>query len=209
MFVDPSGAFTTAAALVACVERQLRKTHGTDPKGKSVLIFGGTGPVGVAAAVLAAQSGARVGIGSRDVARAHRIAETVSARYGIEVQAVEANTEAQKLTMMREADVVLATAKLGHRVVSKDLLAEATRLLVAADVNAVPPSGIEGVGPTDDGTKLPAASARAVGIGALTIGNVKYQTERGMFEMMLSAEKAVYLDMRAAFVEARKHVGLA
>jgi methylene-tetrahydromethanopterin dehydrogenase len=208
VFVDPSGAFTTAAAMVACVERQLSKTHGTDLNGKSVLIFGGTGPVGIAAAVLGAQSGARVGIVSRDVARARPISEAVSGRYSVDVQPVEANTE--KLTaMMRQAEVVLATAKPGHRVVSKELLADATRLLVAADVNAVPPPGIEGVGATDDGTKLPAASAKAVGIGALAIGNVKYQTERGMFESMLTSEKALYLDMRAAFVEARRHAGLA
>jgi len=209
VFVDPSGAFTTAAAMVACVERQLRKTHGTDLNGKLVLIFGGTGPVGVAAAVLAAQSGARVGIVSRDVARARGVAEAVKSRYGVDVQPVEGNTEAPKQAMMRQADVVLATAKLGHRVVTKELLTEATRLLVAADVNAVPPPGIEGVGPTDDGTKLPAASGRGVAIGALAIGNVKYQTERGLFELMLTSEKAVYLDMRAAFAEARKHAGLA
>jgi len=210
VFVDPSGAFTTAAAMVACVERQLRKTHGTDLKNKSVMIFGGTGPVGAAAAVLAAQSGARVGIvGREDVSRARRTAEAVNARYGVDVQPVDASTDALKLKMMRDADVVLATAKAGHRVVGKELLAEAPRLLVAADVNAVPPPGIEGVGATDDGTKLSAASGRAVGIGALAVGNVKYQTERGMFEAMLAAEKAVYLDMRAAFVEARKHAGLA
>jgi methylene-tetrahydromethanopterin dehydrogenase len=46
-------------------------------------------------------------------------------------------------------------------------------------------------------------------MGALAIGNVKYQTERGLFELMLTSEKAVYLDMRAAFAEARKHAGLA
>jgi hypothetical protein len=29
-----------------------------------------------------------------------------------------------------------------------------------------------------------------------------------MFETMLASDKAVYLDMHAAFVEARKHAGL-
>ncbi|HTS54701.1 MAG TPA: NAD(P)-dependent methylenetetrahydromethanopterin dehydrogenase [Burkholderiales bacterium] len=210
VFVDPSGAFTTAAAMVACVERQLKKIHGADLKAKSVMIFGGTGPVGAAAGVLAAQSGARVGIvGREDVSRARRTADAVNARYGVDVQPVEANTDALKLAMMRQADVVLATAKAGHRVVTRELLAEAPRLLVAADVNAVPPPGIEGVGATDDGAKLAAGSGKAVGVGALAIGNVKYQTERSMFETMLTAEKAVYLDMRDAFAEARRHAGLA
>jgi methylene-tetrahydromethanopterin dehydrogenase len=174
------------------------------------MIFGGTGPVGAAAAVLAAQAGAKVGIvGREDVSRARRTADEVNARYGVSVEPVEANTEALKLAMMRQADVALATAKAGHRVVSKQLLETAPRLLVAADVNAVPPSGIEGVGPMDDGAALAAASGKAAGIGALAIGNIKYQTERGMFEAMLKADKALYLDMRDAFAEARKHAGIA
>jgi methylene-tetrahydromethanopterin dehydrogenase len=47
-----------------------------------------------------------------------------------------------------------------------------------------------------------------VGIGALAIGNIKYQTQRGLLETMLKADKALYLDLRDAFVEARKHAGM-
>ena len=48
-----------------------------------------------------------------------------------------------------------------------------------------------------------------MGIGALAVGNIKYQTQRGLLEMMLKAEKPMYLDMRDAFAEARKHAGVA
>lgn len=210
VFADPSGAFTTAAAMVAAVEKHLKKAHATDLKGKTVMIFGGSGPVGAAAAVLASQAGAKVGIVGRDESsRARLTAEDCNRRYGTHVEAVEANTEALKLAMMVQADVVLATARAGHRVVTKELLAAAPRLLVAADVNAVPPSGIEGVGPMDDGAPLAAGSRKAVGIGALAVGNIKYQTQRGLLETMLKAEKPVYLDMRDAFTEARKHAGIA
>jgi len=89
------------------------------------------------------------------------------------------------------------------------LLAAATRLLVAADVNAVPPSGVEGLGPMDDGAPLAAASGSTVGVGALAIGNIKYQTERALFGAMLEAEKPLYLDLREAFAQARKYVGVA
>ncbi|HEV8645017.1 MAG TPA: NAD(P)-dependent methylenetetrahydromethanopterin dehydrogenase [Burkholderiales bacterium] len=210
VFVDPSGAFTTAAAMVAAVEKHLKKTQTTDLNGKRVMIFGGSGPVGAAAAVLAAQAGAKVGIvGREESSRACLTAEDCNRRYGTHVEPVEANTEALKLAMMQQADVVLATARAGHRVVTKELLAAAPRLLVAADVNAVPPTGIEGIGPMDDGAPLAAGSRRAVGIGALAIGNIKYQTQRGLLEMMLKAEKPVYLDMRDAFTEARKYAGTA
>ena len=209
MFVDPSGAFTTAAGMVAAVEKHLKKAHATDLKGKTVMIFGGSGPVGAAAAVLASQAGAKVGIvGREESSRARLTAEDCNRRYGTQVEPVEANTEALKLAIMRRADVVLATARAGHRVVTRELLAAAPQLLVAADVNAVPPAGIEGVGPMDDGAPLAAGSRKAVGIGALAVGNIKYQTQRGLLEMMLKAEKPLYLDMRDAFTEARRHAGV-
>ena len=209
VFVDPSGAFTTAAEMVAAVEKHLKKTHATDLNGKAVMIFGGSGPVGAAAAVLASQAGAKVGIvGREESSRARLTAEDCNRRYGTQVEPVEANTEALKLAMMRRADVVLATARAGNRVVTRELLAAAPQLLVAADVNAVPPAGIDGVGPMDDGAPLAAGSGKAVGIGALAIGNIKYQTQRGLLEMMLKAEKPLYLDMRDAFTEARRHAGI-
>jgi len=209
MFVDPSGAFTTAAGMVAAVEKHLKKAHATDLNGKTVMIFGGSGPVGAAAAVLASQAGAKVGIvGREESSRARLTAEDCNRRYGTQVEPVEANTEALKLAMMRRADVVLATARAGNRVVTRELRAAAPQLLVAADVNAVPPAGIEGVGPMDDGAPLAAGSRKAVGIGALAIGNIKYQTQRGLLEMMLKAEKPLYLDMRDAFTEARRHAGV-
>ncbi len=209
VFADPSGAFTTAAAMVAAVEKHLKKTHATGMNGKTVMIFGGSGPVGAAAAVLASQAGAKVGIvGREESSRARQAAEDCNRRYGTHVEPVEANTEALKFAMMQQADVVLATARAGYRVVTKELLVAAPRLLVAADVNAVPPSGVEGVGAMDDGVALTAGSRKAVGIGALAIGNIKYQTQRGLLEMMLKAEKPVYLDMRDAFTEARKHAGV-
>ena len=120
VFVDPSGAFTTAAAMVAAVEKQLKKSHGTNLKGKTVMIFGGSGPVGAAAAVLASQAGAKVGIvGREDTSRARSTADDCERRYGTSVEPVEANTESLKVTMMQKADVALATAKAGYRVVTK------------------------------------------------------------------------------------------
>ena len=70
-FADPSGAFTTAAAMVAKVERALREAHATDYAGKRVLVLGGTGPVGQTAAVLAARAGAEVHVLGRQREKSH------------------------------------------------------------------------------------------------------------------------------------------
>ncbi|MEM1371148.1 MAG: NAD(P)-dependent methylenetetrahydromethanopterin dehydrogenase, partial [Pseudomonadota bacterium] len=59
-FADPAGSFTTAAAMVACVEKVLRTKFDTDFAGKQVAVFGATGVVGFASSVIAAQLGAKV-----------------------------------------------------------------------------------------------------------------------------------------------------
>ena len=48
VFSDPSGAFTTAAAMVAAVEHQLQTQFGEGLEGREVVLLGGTGPVGSA-----------------------------------------------------------------------------------------------------------------------------------------------------------------
>ena len=205
VFADPSGAFTTAAGMVACVERQLAKTHHTGLQGKNVLILGGTGPVGTVAAVLTAGAGALVKLASRlGAVRARATSEFLKARYGTSIEPVDTSSSERKLPLLREAEVILATVKAGVQILNKEELAEASRLLVVADVNAVPPQGIEGLGVMDDGAPLAGGPGRAVGIGALAIGNNKYQVQRGLFEAMLQAEKPRYLDFRDAFAAARK-----
>ena len=204
VFADPSGAFTTAAGMVACVERQLKKIHQTDLNGKNVVVLGGTGPVGAAAAVLASQAGAHVHIASHSSAmRARMTSEVVNARYGATTAHGDASATESKRELIENADIVLGAAKAGICVLSADDLSHAKKLLIAADVNAVPPAGIEGAGMMDDGAPLTAASGRAVAIGALAIGNVKYQVQRGLLEAMVAAETLLYIDFRDAFAAAR------
>ena len=63
------------------------------------------------------------------------------------------------------------------RVLDARQIAGAAKLKIAADVNAVPPPGVEGVDVHANGAPL--GGRGAVGIGALAIGNVKYRTESG------------------------------
>jgi methylene-tetrahydromethanopterin dehydrogenase len=62
---DPSGAYTTAAAMVASVEAAVLKQRARGLKGLRVVVLGGTGPVGRIAGVLAAQA-ADVALSSRN-----------------------------------------------------------------------------------------------------------------------------------------------
>ena len=46
LFADPYGSFTTAGAMVACVEKMLRDKKQRELKGAKVVIYGATGVVG-------------------------------------------------------------------------------------------------------------------------------------------------------------------
>ncbi len=206
VFADPSGAYTTAAALVALAERHLAKAYGMELGGKRVLILGGTGAVGRVAAAIAASLGADVSIASHsDAGRAARVSDELNRRFQIVTKGVGTSTPAELHALLGDAEIVLATAVAGVQVVSRDDLAHARHLLIAADVNAVPPEGIAGVNVMNDGKPIDGVSTAggAIGIGALAIGNVKYQVEHRLFTRMRTGGKPVYLGFPQAFDEAR------
>jgi methylene-tetrahydromethanopterin dehydrogenase len=204
VFADPSGAYTTAAALVSEVERLLKDSNPQGLHGLKLVVFG-IGPVGACAAVLAAGAGARVSIVSHNSeVRARSVAAMCQARFAVTIQGVCAADSERKRAVIRDCHVLLACGKAGVRLFGRDDLAAAQQLLVAADVNAVPPEGVEGVGVMDRGEPLPAGSGRALGVGALAIGNIKYKVQRGLFQKMRSTERPVYFDFRDAFALARE-----
>ena len=204
LMADPSGAYTTAAAMVASVEAALQRHHGLSLSGQHVLVLGGTGPVGRIAAVLAAQAGAVVRIASHsglDVAR--KAALETGARFGVSLEGVSGVDRAALREALGQAAVVLACAAAGVQVVTAEDLGFAKNLKVAADVNAVAPEGIAGVGVMDDAKPLAGVDG-AVGIGALAVGNVKYQTQHRLLVRMREAEKAVVLSFPEALAAARE-----
>jgi methylene-tetrahydromethanopterin dehydrogenase len=205
VFADPAGSFTTAAAMVAKVEKALRQKQG-DLAGRKVVIFGGTGVVGFASGVITAlQKADAVLVGYDGVERVKQLAESAKKRFGAEIGYADGSGEAAIGKVLADAEIVLSAPKAGVRVVTKAQLAKAPKLLVAADVNAVPPSSIEGVEVQDDGKAIP--GTQALGIGALAIGNVKYKVQSGLLKRMIETPKPIYLDFRDAFELARQIVG--
>jgi methylene-tetrahydromethanopterin dehydrogenase len=202
LMADPSGAYTTAAAMIACVESALRKAASAGLADKRVLIFGGTGPVGRIAAVLAALAGAQVQLSSRSgTEAAQQAASETGQRFDATLHGVSGRDRAAVHASLAAAEVVLCCAAAGVQVLGSDDLASAPRLLVAADLNAVPPEGIAGVGVMDNAK--PIAGTKALGIGALMVGNVKYQTQHRLLVQMREAEKAVVLGFAEALTTAR------
>jgi len=204
LMADPSGSYTTAAAMVASVEQALKVRHGAGLAGQRVVILGGMGPVGRIAGVIAAQAGADVFLSSRNgIDVAEEAAQETGKRFGVTLHGLSGGDRPAVRASIAEADVLLGCAAAGVQVVSADELKVATRLKVAADVNAVPPDGIAGVGVMDNAKPLPGSATGAVGIGALAIGNVKYQTQQRLLVQMHGAPKPLVLSFAEAFEVAR------
>ena len=205
VFADPSGAITTAAALIAAVEVQFEKKTGEGIKGKNMHIIGGTGPVGICAGILASNCGANVYLVShRGADAAQHIANEYNKRYDVNMIGEGGAGEEDHKKYLQECDIVIGSAKAGLQVLSKKLMGDAPRLQVAADVNAVPPLGLEGVEVNDMGKELDFTPQKALGIGALAVGNIKYKVHYRMFELMKQTDKPLYLDHEAAFEAARE-----
>jgi methylene-tetrahydromethanopterin dehydrogenase len=209
VFADPSGAFTTAAALVAIVEKHLKAQHNLPLQGMRAVVFGGTGPVGLATAVIASLAGANTTIVDHlCIDTALQKADEYNALCGSHLHGTYASSDADKARLLSHADLVFCTAKAGVQVLDAEILEDAQQLKVVGDVNAVPPLGVEGIKRNDNGVPLRCKtnSPNPVGIGSLAVGNVKYQLQNRLLALMLDTEKPVYLDFRDAFEKARELV---
>ncbi len=208
VFADPAGSFTTAAAMVACVERQLKLKFGRSWKGVKVAVFGATGVVGFASSIIAALEGADVQlVAHRGVDRVIKSAAISKERFGVDLEPVNGETADQKRDIIANAEVIFAAAAAGVQVVSKEHKELAKKLLVIADVNAVPPAGVEGLDLFMDGAPL--SGCNALGVGALAIGDIKYKCESGMFKQMLASDKPLMLDFRHAYAMCKSLTDLA
>ena len=167
--LDSNGSNTTAVAAVA----KMVKAVG-DVRGKRVLIVAGTGPVGIRAAGLFAKAGADVCITSRKADAGERARELVLKRFGGTVRAIAMPDATEAIRACERAELILNAGPAGVMLVPKQAWASRPGLKLIADVNAVPPLGIEGVDVMDDGV----TKEGVVCFGALAIGNLKMKVHK-------------------------------
>lgn len=208
IFADPNGAYTTSGSVVALTERALVERTGTGLAGRTVSVFG-TGPVGLCTAVLAAKQGAKAQLCQLTADDDQKVALRFCERYGASVTWVSAVTHREKIGVVTDSDVVICAAKAGVRILDREVLDAAEHLLVAADTNAVPPSGIEGVGVNDRAVSVQVAKSTFLSIGPLAIGNLKYKTEFGLFRTLQTSKEPALLDFPQAYEFATAELGKA
>ncbi len=169
LMLDSNGSNTTA---VAAVEKMVQAAG--EVRGQRVLIVAGTGPVGIRAAGLFARAGAEVVITSRKPEAGERARDLVVQRFGGTVRAITMPDASQAIRACERATLLLNAGPAGVLLVPKQAWANRPGLKVVADVNAVPPLGIEGVDVMDDGVTKDGVRC----FGALAIGNLKMKLHK-------------------------------
>src|SRR6516164_8020891 len=105
-FADPAGSFTTAAAMVACVEKLLKEKKSRTLDARKVAVFGATGVVGYAAGVIAALEGADVTlVGYDGVERVGTSAKEIKTRFNVDVRAADGSDEKKKSAVLTDTEV--------------------------------------------------------------------------------------------------------
>jgi hypothetical protein len=168
VMLDSNGSNTTAVAAVA----KLQQAAG-DVRGLRAVITAGTGPVGVRAAGLLAKAGADVVITSRTSGHA-AVLEQLQTRFGGTASEVTMIDSSQAAGVLENAALLLNTGRTGVCLVPRTAWAGRSGLRAAADLNAVPPSGIEGIEVMDDGVERDGVKV----FGALAVGQLKMKIHK-------------------------------
>jgi hypothetical protein len=190
VLVDPSGANTTAAAAVVAALRHL--VSGGQPA--RAVVLGGTGPVGQRVGRLLARKGLKVTLGSRSLERAEAAARAIAEQVpGAQIGGVATHgtvTAGSPLAgVLGKADLVVAAGAAGIVLLDSTGRAAATSARVLIDLNAVPPSGIEGIVASDKAR----ADGQQVVYGALGVGGTKMKIHRAAIEKIF-AQPDAFLD---------------
>ena len=185
VMLDSNGSNTTAVAAVV----KLLQSSG-EGKGRRAVVTAGSGPVGMRAAGLLAKAGVDVTVTSRRGVDG-AIVEGLRQRFGGRISDVVMADSASAETVLEGATMVLNTGPAGVQLVPKTAWAGRAGLRAAADLNAVPPLGIEGIEVTDNAVERDGVTV----FGALGVGGLKMKIHKaciaGLFErndLILDAE---------------------
>jgi len=169
VMLDSNGSNTTAVAAVA----KLQQAAG-NLQDRRAVITAGTGPVGLRAAGLLAQAGADVAVTSRRPEAGTKAVEAIRQRFGTTVRASTMPDSSHAAATLEGAELLLNAGLAGVRLVPREAWVGRAGLRAVADLNAVPPLGVEGVEVQDDGVDREGLKA----FGALGVGKLKMKIHK-------------------------------
>ena len=204
IIIDPRGAYTTAAAAVAkTLELSIEKGFG-DLGNKKVTVLGGTGPVGQTAARLYAMEKANIIVTSRTLQKVSSVTTKINEELESErVRGVEAQTPEEIGRAIADTDIVLSAGAASTQLLTLNVLKEyGKKCRVVADINAIPPLGVEGLESNADGVEI---LQTIFGVGALVIGKLKNDVEAELIKRAVEEPKGIF-DYKTAYEIAKKSI---
>jgi hypothetical protein len=181
---DANGANTTAAAAVLTASQGL----GGRLDGVSAAVLAATGPVGCRAARLLSRLGASVAVGSRSLDRASEVADSLHETTGGRFTPFAASGPEALARALQGASVIISAGAAGVSLLPASVWNNLPDLKILIDLNAVPPSGIEGLEPNDKETQRGIVRTW----GALAIGRTKMKIhQRAIRELFVANDKVL------------------
>ena len=194
VMLDSNGSNTTASAAVA----KLIQAAGGNVSGLRAVVTAGTGPVGLRAAGLLARAGAHVVITSRKPAP-QALLDTITERFGGVVSATTMADASAAAKVLDGAGIVLNAGPAGVSLIPRAAWTGRQTLKAVADVNAVPPLGVEGIEVTDDAVDRGGVTV----FGALGVGKLKMKIHKACIARLFERNDLV-LDAETIFDIARE-----
>ncbi len=164
VMLDANGANTTSAAAVIAASRHLTLSE------CQATVLAGTGSVGTRVAQLLCGAGAHVRVCSRSLDRAQVVVDRLlrqNSAHEPRLQAVVTKSDTQVAEAIESVSLIVAAGAAGVPLLSAEQ-SDRSHARVLIDLNAVPPTGLEAVNPTDRAQQREAAVCYgAIGIGGL------------------------------------------
>jgi hypothetical protein len=192
VLLDANGANTTAAAAVKSAIRHLSL-----PATKALVI--GDGPVGQRVARLLVGQGAKVRLGSLDMAQANAVCERIREKIpAAQIEPVVTAGAAELASAVKDQMLIVAAASAGATVLPLAALPACNALKVVIDLNAVPPAGIEGVNVGEAGVQRDGVmcyGAIGVGVTKMKLHCAAIAQLFGSNDRLFDAEEVFALDV--------------
>lgn len=208
LVIDPRGAATTAASLVAKMKNVFLQ-KGEQLKNQKITILGGTGPVGRIAGALCNREGADTYIietwDQRNQEWLDNFIHKFNQEYDVALKSLLLTNETKRLEHCMDTDLIISCGAAGIELLgtnSMEILSQKAPGKQCVDINLVPPPGINGIKPDSDGGEI---FPGIYGYGPLNIGQIKFQTEIAILEEARKAEYGIF-DFNRAYEIAKKMI---
>lgn len=193
VLLDANGANTTAAAAVRAAARHVVFST------TRAIVLGGTGPVGQRVALLLAREGAEVRVASRQQNRAAAVCDAIRTKFpAARVEPCATTGEEDLHAAMAGRTLAIAAGAAGVVLLPRTVRLAAKDLKVAVDLNAVPPTGIEGVEAFDKGVQ----HEGVICYGAIGVGGTKMKIHKAAVARLFESNDQV-MDAEEVYVLAQ------